>query len=274
MRRLSSSFDATRIWRSIERAILEKKPSIKLSQEPCFGVNTKAKRPSGWVATHRTVVQRCHRPKPYRPARTALHGVMGHTDPGADRRGGWLRTVSQQDAGPLHPAGRLRARSRNYLQPRQIIRSNRQLNDTPRCCHGRLPITDQPHYTLCRDRGNPVGYGRNQGIDVLGTRSHLIELLPHFRSDRIHRPGDGTCSGRLVSLSARTRDLIPPYALAAALLAMNALPLASIRCRTTASFRANATFALRIPARFATRTAQLFSDEPLTGLVKMTLAAS
>jgi len=29
-----------------------------------------------------------------------------------------------------------------------------------------------------------------------------------------------------------------------------------------------------MPARFATRIAQLFKDEPLTGLVKMTLAAS
>ena len=47
--------DATRIWRSIERASLEKKPSIKLSHEPCFGVNTKAKRPSGWVATQALV---------------------------------------------------------------------------------------------------------------------------------------------------------------------------------------------------------------------------
>ena len=37
---------------------------------------------------------------------------------------------------------------------------------------------------------------------------------------------------------------------------------------------ANATFAFRMPARFATRIAQLFSDEPLTGRVRMTLAAS
>jgi hypothetical protein len=29
------------------------------------------------------------------------------------------------------------------------------------------PITDDPHYTLRGDRGNPVGYGRNQGIGVL-----------------------------------------------------------------------------------------------------------
>jgi len=40
------------MWRSTDRAILEKSPSIRLSQEPCFGVNTKVKRPSGWAASH------------------------------------------------------------------------------------------------------------------------------------------------------------------------------------------------------------------------------
>jgi hypothetical protein len=29
------------------------------------------------------------------------------------------------------------------------------------------PITHNPHYTLCRDQGNPLGYGRNQGMGVL-----------------------------------------------------------------------------------------------------------
>ena len=39
MRCLSSCFDVTyRIWRRTERANLEKKPSIRLSQEPCLGV--------------------------------------------------------------------------------------------------------------------------------------------------------------------------------------------------------------------------------------------
>jgi hypothetical protein len=43
---------------------------------------------------------------------------------------------------------------------------------------------------------------------------------------------------------------------------------------TTASLRASATFAFRMPARFATRIAQLFSKDPFTGRVRMTLAAS
>src|ERR1019366_9462412 len=38
MRSLSSCLDETRIWRSTERARLEKKPSTRLSQEPCFGL--------------------------------------------------------------------------------------------------------------------------------------------------------------------------------------------------------------------------------------------
>lgn len=52
---MSSFLDATRIERSTERAILEKNPSTRLSQEPCFGVNTKVNRPSGWAASQRLV---------------------------------------------------------------------------------------------------------------------------------------------------------------------------------------------------------------------------
>jgi len=47
MRSFSSCFDATRMWRSTERANLEKKPSMRLSQEPCLGVKVNAKRPAG-----------------------------------------------------------------------------------------------------------------------------------------------------------------------------------------------------------------------------------
>ena len=47
MRSLSSCFDATRMWRKTERANLEKKPSMRLSQEPCLGVKVNAKRPDG-----------------------------------------------------------------------------------------------------------------------------------------------------------------------------------------------------------------------------------
>jgi hypothetical protein len=38
------------------------------------------------LARSRTVVQRRHHAEPYRSAKAALHGVMGHTDPDADRR--------------------------------------------------------------------------------------------------------------------------------------------------------------------------------------------
>src|ERR1700732_1892375 len=55
IRDLSSTFEATRIWRSIDRAILEKNPSTRLSQEPCLGVNTSEKRPSGWASNQALV---------------------------------------------------------------------------------------------------------------------------------------------------------------------------------------------------------------------------
>src|ERR1700737_2197661 len=45
-RSLSSSLQLTRMWRSTERASLEKKPSMRLSHDPCVGVNVKVKRPS------------------------------------------------------------------------------------------------------------------------------------------------------------------------------------------------------------------------------------
>src|ERR1700720_3592584 len=47
MRSLSSCLDSTRMWRSTERASLEKKPSTRLSQEPCLGVKVNSKRPIG-----------------------------------------------------------------------------------------------------------------------------------------------------------------------------------------------------------------------------------
>ena len=47
MRALSSCFDAIRMWRRTERASLEKKPSTRLSQEPCLGVKVNSKRPAG-----------------------------------------------------------------------------------------------------------------------------------------------------------------------------------------------------------------------------------
>ena len=55
MRSLSSCFEVTRIWRSTERANLEKKPSIKLSHEPCFGVKVNSKRPAGWASSQALV---------------------------------------------------------------------------------------------------------------------------------------------------------------------------------------------------------------------------
>src|SRR5208282_1681550 len=55
LRFLSSCLDATRIWRSTERASLEKKPSTRLSQEPCLGVKVNSKRPAGCSASQALV---------------------------------------------------------------------------------------------------------------------------------------------------------------------------------------------------------------------------
>jgi hypothetical protein len=44
-----------RMYRSMDRVILEKKPSIRLSQDPCCGVNIKVRRPSGCAASQALV---------------------------------------------------------------------------------------------------------------------------------------------------------------------------------------------------------------------------
>ena len=44
------------MWRRTARANLEKKPSIRLSQEPCLGVKVKSKRPGGRVSSQARVV--------------------------------------------------------------------------------------------------------------------------------------------------------------------------------------------------------------------------
>src|SRR3954453_11981831 len=108
----------------------------------------------------------------------------------------------------------------------------------------------------------------------LGARGEPGAPLPVLRSDLIHRPGDGTCSQRLLSIAVRPRYLSLCYAAAAALPAMKWVPSTNIRCRTTASLRASATLALRIPARMVRRMAQLFSNDPFPGRVRMTLVAS
>ena len=55
MRSLSSCLEVTRMWRRTERASLEKKPSTRLSHEPCLGVKVNSKRPAGWSASQALV---------------------------------------------------------------------------------------------------------------------------------------------------------------------------------------------------------------------------
>jgi len=52
---LEFCLDATRMWRRTERASLEKKPSTRLSQEPCLGVKVNSKRCAGCSSTQALV---------------------------------------------------------------------------------------------------------------------------------------------------------------------------------------------------------------------------
>jgi len=63
----------------------------------------------GLPASPWAVIEGRHHAEPHSPAQTALHGVMRHTDYGADRGRRWLRTIGQQNAGSFHAAGRLGA---------------------------------------------------------------------------------------------------------------------------------------------------------------------
>jgi len=53
-RSLSSCLEETRLWRRTERASLEKKPSTRLSQEPCVGVKVNSNLPAGCSASQRS----------------------------------------------------------------------------------------------------------------------------------------------------------------------------------------------------------------------------
>src|SRR5207342_1452591 len=99
IRSLSSCLDATRMWRSTERASLEKKPSTRLSQEPCLGVKVNSKRP------------RCTPP----PDHADAHGgpEVASSTLRADNRVPW-------------PSGR------RYSQPMPCLSGDRQLLAGPR----------------------------------------------------------------------------------------------------------------------------------------------
>src|SRR6202158_5227691 len=55
MRSLSSCFEVTRMWRKTDRANLEKKPSMRLTHDPCWGVKVNAKRPGGRASSQALV---------------------------------------------------------------------------------------------------------------------------------------------------------------------------------------------------------------------------
>ena len=48
-------FAVTRMWRRTDRANLDKKPSMRLSHEPCLGVKVNSKRPGGRASSQALV---------------------------------------------------------------------------------------------------------------------------------------------------------------------------------------------------------------------------
>src|SRR5215469_16824832 len=71
-RSLSSCLEATRIWRRTDRASLEKKPSTRLSQEPCLGTKVNSKR--------RRAARRARLGSPWRCARNGCRESSGSPD--------------------------------------------------------------------------------------------------------------------------------------------------------------------------------------------------
>ena len=93
-----------------------------------------------------------------------------------------------------------------------------------------------------------------------------------LRSDLIHRPGEGTSLRE--GWCRDPPENLEPSPLSRRGSKSNVVPSASILCMITTSLRASATLAFFMPARLASFMAQLLRADPLTGLVRMTWAAS
>ena len=84
------------MWRSTERASLEKKPSMRLSHDPCVGVKVKVKRPMGCAASQ-------GHEKPAVVLRLRAVSAETHADGSNggilldDVREGWRRTASANE---------------------------------------------------------------------------------------------------------------------------------------------------------------------------------
>jgi hypothetical protein len=85
------------------------------------------------------VIEGGRQPQPYRSAQTPEHGLIDHADRLTHNMGRWISAMGQKDAGSLDPTRRFRARPRDPFQLRPIVCFNRDIDDSPRCCHDAQP---------------------------------------------------------------------------------------------------------------------------------------
>src|SRR5271166_5790635 len=136
MRSLSSCLEATRIWRSTERASLEKKPSTRLSHEPCLGVKVNSKRPIGWSArtsrscssrffgwrarrTRPTFPTGCRSPANWRAARSACARSLRRARRSRGAPGARQGAARAREGGARRQDGRARGQDRRDRQEAQ-----------------------------------------------------------------------------------------------------------------------------------------------------------
>ena len=81
---------------------------------PCF------QRDLRLLAGPRAIVERCHHPEPACPRQAALDGLVRHPNRDPNPVARRIVPIAQQDPGALHPACRLRPRTRDRLKLCQL----------------------------------------------------------------------------------------------------------------------------------------------------------
>lgn len=121
------------------------------------------------LAGPRAVIKRRHHPEPQHATQAALHGVTRNPDLLAHRGRRRVRAIGQQNPRPFHPARRFRSRSRHHFKSRKIVFSNRDLDHSPRGCHGAVPTCPDAEfgsaYNMWCPQGNPtqqIGFTESQ----------------------------------------------------------------------------------------------------------------
>src|ERR1700680_1804346 len=125
-------------------------------------------RRDGWLfARSRSVVERHQVPIGQRSFAAALDRLVMASDLSCSRKKRWVLPVGEKHLRPLHPARRLRARTRYRRQPRNFLVGHRQLNHLTPSCH----------------LGNPrhVHYKRGIRQDSSGSTRHRLSSTSGFK---------------------------------------------------------------------------------------------